>query len=476
MLPMISASGAVCGERHAQRAGLVAGELLDIDEFETLAERAAMLFDRPPQRRIGRVVDHHDAFEIGVVEPRHGIERGLEHFRRLAAGRDVDRHFRRKRLRHQRRRTGQPARRAAEGDGRDLVQARQRDGDQRQQKDDAKSERKGGARHEVMALPERDDRGEPGADHVGGYREHRRLGRGRPGHGEDRQRQQQPEQNGKAGALDVVGIGDRSGPGEFGLARGVEHAPIGTDAAFHRLPGLIDRLDDVVVDAVGLGAGDEITQNHGLLDAAGIGVVEIIAGARPAEFGDHDPLAGVDPAQLVVELDGVVDRVRGVKAFPIGQDVRGNEIDRRGELRMVDPDRPDFAGRYRDRARSLHPLDELDQVVDAHLGAQRGLVADHDGVDVAVVAGEIERGADFPLIALLVLVDPGADGDFEAELGRDRRDEFGAAGRRIGADRAGIGRDGFEVGADLLGGRARRRYRDARSPQTASRRRWRADR
>ena len=95
----------------------------------------------------------------------------------------------------------------------------------------------------------------------------------------------------------------------FGCAGSVEQPPIGTDAAFHRLPGLIDGFDDVVVDAVSLGAGDEITQHLGLLDPAGIGVVEIVAGARPAEFGDHDPLAGMHPAQLVVELDGVVDRV-----------------------------------------------------------------------------------------------------------------------------------------------------------------------
>ena len=132
-----------------------------------------------------------------------------------------------------------------------------------------------------------------------------------PGHGQDRQGQQQPEQHRKAGALAVIGIGDGSGPGEFRLPRRVEQAPIGADAAFHGLPRLIDRLDDVVVDAVGLGAGDEIAQNLGLFHAAGIGVMEVVAGARPAEFGDHDPLAGMHLAQLVVELDGVVDRGRG---------------------------------------------------------------------------------------------------------------------------------------------------------------------
>ena len=53
----------------------------------------------------------------------------------------------------------------------------ERDGDQRHQEDDAEPERKGGAGDEVMALPERDDRREPGADDVGGDREHQGLAR-----------------------------------------------------------------------------------------------------------------------------------------------------------------------------------------------------------------------------------------------------------------------------------------------------------
>ncbi len=441
------------GERKPQRAGLVAGQLIDADELEALAERAAMLLDRPPQGRIGRVVDDHHAFEIGIVEPGDGIERRLEHLRRLAIGRNVDRHLGGVALLRRQRIGGEPARARAEGDGRDLLDARQRDGDERQQQDHAEAEREGGAGHEVMALPEGDDGGEPGADEVGRHREHQRLRRGRAADRQDRQRQQQPEQHGEAGALEVVRVGDRPGPGELRLPRGVEQAPIRPDAAFHRLPRLIDRLDDVVVDAIGLGAADEIADQQSLLDAAGIGVVEIVAGARPAELGDHDALAGINTPQLVVDFDGVVDRMGGVGAAPVRQDVRGDEIDRRDELGMVDPGAPDFAGGDRDRARTLHPLDELDEIVDVGFGAQHGLVADDDGVDVAVVAGEFERRANFALVALLVLVDPGADGDLEAEFGRDRRHQLGAAGRGIKADGAGIGGDRLEIGADLLLGR-----------------------
>ena len=80
-------------ERQAQRARLVAADTVLIDELETLAKSAAMLLDRLPECRIGRVVDDDHAFKIRIIEPRHGVERGLEHLRRLAMGRHVDRDF-----------------------------------------------------------------------------------------------------------------------------------------------------------------------------------------------------------------------------------------------------------------------------------------------------------------------------------------------------------------------------------------------
>ena len=177
-------------QREAQRAGLVAGKLIDPEEFEALAERTAMRFDRLPECRIGRVVDHHHAFEIGIVDAGDGIERLHQHLRRFAAGRDVDRHFRGVGLflrRHQRWRVGKPPRAAAESDCGNLLQARQRYSDQRDEKDDAEAERKSGARYEVMALPEGDDGGKPGADHVGARRQQQSLRGGRPAHGQDRQ-------------------------------------------------------------------------------------------------------------------------------------------------------------------------------------------------------------------------------------------------------------------------------------------------
>ena len=68
--------------------------------------------------------------------------------------------------------------------------------------------------------------------------------------------------------------------------------------------------------------------------------------------------------------------------------------------------------------------------------------------------GEIDHRAHFALVALGVLVDPGADRDAQAEFAGDLGHQLDAAGRGIGADHPGVGRDRLQIGADLLGARA----------------------
>ena len=150
-------------------------------------------------------------------------------------------------------------------------------------------------------------------------------------------------------------------------------------------------------------------------------------------------------------IDRLVDRLLVGEVFPIGQHVRGDEVDRVGELRIVAPDVPDFARGNRDIDGFLDPLDELDQVVDLLLAAVDGLVADDDADDIAVVPGKIDGGIDFALVAVGVLVDPGADGDLQAEFGGDRRHQFVAFRRRVQPDRPRQGGELLQVGADLLG-------------------------
>ncbi len=247
----------------------------------------------------------------------------------------------------------------------------------------------------------------------------------------------------------MIGVGDRADPSEFRIPRGVEDAPIRTDAAFESLPRLVEGLDDVVVDAKRIGAREEIADHRRLGEASRDGVTAIVAGARPAKFRDDDALSRIGLTQGVIDAHRLFDRGLFRQSLPIGQDVRGDEIDGGRQLRMLEPDVPDFARGDRHIGFAFHALDALDHFLDGLFAAEDRFVADHDAVDIALAAREIEHGARFTLVAVFVLVDPGADRDPQAELVGDRRDGFDAAGRGIGAHRPRVRGEQFQVGADI---------------------------
>ena len=149
----------------------------------------------------------------------------------------------------------QAARLSAKGDGRDFLDPGHRDQHQRHQQDQSERQGKGRAKDEIVTGPVGEHGGDPRADAIGRRRQHQRLQHGRLGKPQDRQRHQDADEKRDGRKLPIVRIDDRAGPGEFRLARRIQDAPIGTDAALEKLPGLIDRLDDVVVHADGFGAG-----------------------------------------------------------------------------------------------------------------------------------------------------------------------------------------------------------------------------
>ena len=125
------------GERQPQRAGLESRQLVDAHELEAIAKPRAMLFHRAPHGRVGRIVDDQDALEIGVIEPRHGIEGELEHLGRLPAGRDVHRHLGYEAFGSRQLPGEEASRLVPESDRRDLLDARERDRHQRHQQSNA---------------------------------------------------------------------------------------------------------------------------------------------------------------------------------------------------------------------------------------------------------------------------------------------------------------------------------------------------
>src|SRR5262249_12518209 len=87
------------------------------------------------------------------------------------------------------------------------------------------------------------------------------------------------------------------------------------------------------------------------------------------------------------------------------------------------------------------------------LAAVDRLVADHDAVYVAVLAGELDGGAQLALVALGVLTEPRADRDLQADIGGNRRYQLDAARRRIKSNRLGIRRQPFQIRPNLSVGR-----------------------
>ncbi len=162
----------------------------------------------------------------------------------------------------------QALRRAAEQDRRDFVDAAQRDHHERDEQEHAEREREGRAEHEVVAVPVFEHGRRPGADTMGREGEQQRLHHRRAGHAQDRQRHQHADGDRDGADLPALAVDDRAGPGELRLAAAVEQAPIGADAALEGLPRLVERLDDVVVDAERLGARQERADHARLLELA----------------------------------------------------------------------------------------------------------------------------------------------------------------------------------------------------------------
>ena len=440
-----------------QGARLEAGPGAQMKEAEPVTQRLAMDLDRTPDRLVLGVVVDHQHFEIRIIELGQRVQRLLQHLRRLVVARHMDRHL------------GQ-ARHVGSGDARQ--------------------------RHPAVLAPDHVDQ----LDHVagdGGEQQHLQHDENSPGgnlagaqiaHGRDQHGQRQR----RAGSLEGGGEDDTAGqpqlgartqiddgrnqakhdrdggperpvgqfghrilPGEFRLAVSVVQAPIGADDAFLAdLPGLVERLDDVVVELVDARDIHPFADEARLVDERRLGGAHLLAGTRPAHLGDDNRLVGIELAQLGVALQRVLDGHLDRHAFPVGQQLHGDEIDSLDQLGMLVPDVPGLRRGDAHRGVHLHLTDEIDHLRHGHFGAQQRLVADNDAGHVAVLPDDADQIGDLALVARLVAADPGAGHDAQAEFAGHRRDAVMAVAGGVGADARGLLRDQFQVAADFLRRRA----------------------
>ncbi|MNZ40705.1 hypothetical protein D3C78_582370 [compost metagenome] len=215
---------------------------------------------------------------------------------------------------------------------------------------------------------------------------------------------------------------------EFLLALGVVHAPVGAHRAFVAgLPRLVVGLDDEVIVTTAVEGVDQGTQVDGLVGLGGIGTAAHAAVARPADFRQQQGFA----RELVLQLAGAVehelDRILHWHELPVRQDVRGNQVDVLGQLRVFLPDVPLLTGGHRHLDRCAYPVQVLDQVFRGDFFAEQRFVADHYPHHAARGVGQLDGRGDFAFVALQVRADPDAQRHPQAEfLGQARDIRLGA--------------------------------------------------
>ncbi len=462
---MTSASGRRDLERAVQSARLEAGDRVEVGELEDIAAKPlvqgpAVFLDRGDQADVVGVVDRHDHFEGRVFLRREAVEGGVQHRRVLVAGGDMDGHHRLAdgdaglldqgggTLPRQ-----QPGRAAAKQGPRHLVKV-----GQRQHQQDAAERQTAGPHHQRTGSGVDAQRGEHGpGGHagraMGGDRPQQRLEHGGAAAEQGRHRQEHADQDRDDADSESFRLGlDSAAQLPLGLTVGVQHAPVRAGAAFDGgLPGLVERLDHVVLDAHALGVLSEFPDDPGLLGPRGVRVAEIVAVGRPADFTDPDRFAGIGLPDALDLVHRVGQGARAFQLFPVRQRVDADEVghrDRLGRLQQFGP----CVGRA-DRNPARHAGADLRHIGGQGLvglvGAQQRLVADHDSDDVRRVARDGDGLIDLLPVMLRVGVQPDPQIDLQAHAAGDAGRAVLTVGNGIGPDAVGDAVDRGHVLADL---------------------------
>ena len=203
---------------------------------------------------------------------------------------------------------------------------------------------------------------------------------------------------------------DRAGGGELGLAITVEDPPVAAHGAFLApLPGLVEALDEVVVQVVVSRGLAELAREARQVDTAGHGRIPLTAFAGPASLADQHVLAIEHLAHALGRardvVDGGVDAHRVI--FPVRQDVDGDERDMPGQLGVLAPELPDIGVGHGHVNGTAHLIDVRTHLLGRLLAAQQHLVAHNDAADgVGVFAGQLDGALDLDVVLVALTADP----------------------------------------------------------------------
>ena len=241
------------------------------------------------------------------------------------------------------------------------------------------------------------------------------------------------------------------------------------DRAFQRpLPRLIEGFDHVDAETFPLAARKHVSDDARLIGRRRQRALAHAARARPADFADHDLLAGEVSDHALADCIDVIgggprrDRI----VFPIGQDVDGDEIHRACELAIAQPELPHVGIGHRRLDPRLHAADRFAKHRRRHFAAQQHLVADDDRAHhVRKPVRQRDAGADLILRAVGVARHPQAKQHFQTVPLRDFGNLVEPEIDRIGANAIGhlrqLGEILFDLGGLDFGREIERRLRAA---------------
>ncbi len=296
-----------------------------------------------------------------------------------------------------------------------------------------------------------EDERQPGAGGVRSQRDREPLCEGEAAEGQDAEAEQAAQHERQPHRAAVLGA-ERARQGELRIAVGVEHPPVGADRAFVRLPGLVERLDQVVVEAVLDCHRGEAAQEGGGVDPAGQGAVAHAAGARPADFADENVLASKRVDDLPANGTDMCSGPSGGnwKILPIGQDMDGDEIDGIGNVAVAQPEFPYIGVSDGHADARLDRADRPREVGCRHVTAQKHLVADDDGTDgFRVLVRERDGGLDLVVVFGWMAGKPQPLHDLQVVFGGNPGDLVQAEIDRVCTDAVGDFGEPGEVVVDL---------------------------
>ncbi len=156
--------------------------------------------------------------------------------------------------------------------------------------------------------------------------------------------------------------------------------------------------------------------------------------ARPANLRQQQWLFREQFFQVLGTVEYVLAGLVHRNEFPERQDVRGNQVDVLGQLRVLFPDVPLLGRGHRHFYRGTHAVQQHDQRLWGDFFPEQRFVTDHYPHDAARTVGQFDGALDLTFVTFKVRADPDTQGHAQTELFGQLGNIAQGAVDRVGTD------------------------------------------